>query len=161
MNLPALKLMSPPRAAWLIVCLALTALGLAHAQKPQTSLPRTALSVGMYRIDAQLATTSEQHAAGLMFRTDMPQQEGMLFVFQQPAQQCFWMKNTLIPLSVAFVADDGTIVNLDEMKAQTLNAHCSEKPVRYVLEMNTGWFAKKGLKAGNRLQGQPFDSNQP
>jgi uncharacterized membrane protein (UPF0127 family) len=77
----------------------------------------------MYRIDAQVATTSEQHPTGLMFRTDRPQHEGMLFVFQQPTQQCFWMKNTLIPLAVAFVADDGTIVNLDEMKAQTLNAH--------------------------------------
>lgn len=161
MNLPAPKLMSPPRAAWLIACLTLSVLGLAHAQKPQTSLPRTALSIGMYRIDAQLATTSEQHATGLMFRTDMPQQEGMLFVFQQPAQQCFWMKNTLIPLAVAFVADDGTIVNLDEMKEQTLNSHCSEKPVRYVLEMNTGWFSKKGLKAGSKLQGQPFSPSPP
>ncbi len=161
MTLSARNLLSPARLAWLITGLALLAHGLVHAQKPQTSLPRAALSVGMYRIDAQIATTSEQHATGLMFRTDMPQHEGMLFVFQQPTQQCFWMKNTLIPLSVAFVADDGTIVNLDEMKAQTLNAHCSEKPVRYVLEMNTGWFAKKGLKAGNKLQGQPFDSVQP
>ena len=161
MTLSARNLLLPARLAWLITGLALLANGLVHAQKPQTSLPRAALSVGMYRIDAQIATTSEQHATGLMFRTEMPQQEGMLFVFLQPTQQCFWMKNTLIPLSVAFVADDGTIVNLDEMKAQTLNAHCSEKPVRYVLEMNTGWFAKKGLKAGNKLQGQPFDSVQP
>lgn len=161
MTLPAKSLLSPARRSWLISALALVAFGLAHAQKPQTSLPRAALSIGMYRIDAQLATTNEQHATGLMFRTEMPQQEGMLFVFERPTQQCFWMKNTLIPLAVAFVADDGTIVNLDEMKAQTLNAHCSEKPVRYVLEMNTGWFSKKGLKAGNKLQGQPFDSAQP
>jgi uncharacterized membrane protein (UPF0127 family) len=161
MTLPAKSLLSPARRSWLIAALALVGLGLAHAQKPQTGLPRAALSIGMYRIDAQVATTSEQHATGLMFRTEMPQQEGMLFVFERPTQQCFWMKNTLIPLAVAFVADDGTIVNLDEMKAQTLNAHCSEKPVRYVLEMNTGWFSKKGLKAGNKLQGQPFDSAQP
>ena len=161
MTLPAKSLLSPARRSWLIAALALAGFSLAHAQKPQTSLPRAALSIGMYRIDAQLATTSEQHATGLMFRTEMPQQEGMLFVFERPTQQCFWMKNTLIPLAVAFVADDGTIVNLDEMKAQTLNAHCSEKPVRYVLEMNTGWFSKKGLKAGNKLQGQPFDSAQP
>ena len=157
----AKSLLSPFRLPWLIAGLALVGFGLVHAQKPQTSLPRTALSIGMYRIDAQLATTSEQHATGLMFRTDMPQQEGMLFVFERPTQQCFWMKNTLISLAAAFVADDGTIVNIAEMKAQALNAHCSEKPVRYVLEMNTGWFAKKGLKAGNRLQGQPFDSAQP
>jgi hypothetical protein len=142
-------------------CLLLALCGMAQAQKPQTALPRAALSIGMYRIDAQVATTSTEHATGLMFRTEMPQPEGMLFVFEQSAQQCFWMKNTLIPLAVAFVADDGTLVNLDEMKAQTLNAHCSEKPVRYVLEMNAGWFSKKGIKAGNRLQGQPFDSGKP
>jgi uncharacterized membrane protein (UPF0127 family) len=141
--------------------LAMAVCGMAQAQNPQTALPRTALSAGMYRIDAQVASTSEQHATGLMFRTEMPPQEGMLFVFQQPTQQCFWMKNTLIPLAVAFVADDGTIVNLDEMKEQTLNSHCSEKPVRYVLEMNAGWFSKKGLKAGSKLQGQPFGSPQP
>ena len=161
MPLPAKSHLSRFSIPWLAAIVALVAVGLAHAQKPQTSLPRTALSIGMYRIDAQVATTSEQHAIGLMFRTDMPQNEGMLFVFERPTQQCFWMKNTLIPLAVAFVADDGTIVNLDEMKAQTLNAHCSEKPVRYVLEMNTGWFSKKGLKAGNKLQGQPFDSARP
>ena len=95
---------------------------------------------------------------GLMFRKEMPQNEGMLFVFEAPSQQCFWMKNTLLPLSIAFVADDGTIVNIDEMKAQTLDSHCSAQPVRYVLEMNTGWFARKGIKAGARLAGPPFAS---
>jgi uncharacterized membrane protein (UPF0127 family) len=157
----AKSLLSPFRLPWLIAGLALVGFGLAQAQQPQTGLPRTALSIGMYRLDVQLATTSEQHATGLMFRTEMPQHEGMLFIFERPTQQCFWMKNTLIPLAVAFVADDGTIVNIAEMKAQALTSHCSEKPVRYVLEMNTGWFAKKGLKAGNRLQGQPFGSAQP
>ena len=157
----AKSLLSPFRLPWLIAGLALVGFGLAQAQQPQTGLPRTALSIGMYRLDVQLATTSEQHATGLMFRTEMPQHEGMLFIFERPTQQCFWMKNTLIPLAAAFVADDGTIVNIAEMKAQALAAHCSEKPVRYVLEMNTGWFAKKGLKAGNRLQGPPFDSAQP
>ena len=157
----AKSLLSPYRLPWLIAGLALVGFGLAQAQQPQTGLPRTALSIGMYRLDVQLATTSEQHAAGLMFRTEMPQHEGMLFVFERPTQQCFWMKNTLIPLAAAFVADDGTIVNIAEMKAQALTSHCSEKPVRYVLEMNTGWFAKKGLKAGNRLQGQPFGSAHP
>jgi uncharacterized membrane protein (UPF0127 family) len=87
----------------------------------------------------------------------MPQQEGMLFVFEEPSLQCFWMKNTLLPLTAAFVADDGTIVNLADMKPQTTNSHCSTKPVRYVLEMNQGWFAKKGIKAGARLAGAPFE----
>ena len=93
---------------------------------------------------------------GLMHRKEMPQHEGMLFVFEHPSQQCFWMKNTLLPLAIAFVADDGTIVNLDEMAPQTLDSHCSVRPVRYVLEMNKGWFAKKGVKAGDKLKGAPF-----
>lgn len=128
-----------------------------HAQgAPQTDLPRTKITAGMYLIDSQVATTQDQRATGLMFRKEMPQGEGMLFVFEQPGEQCFWMKNTLLPLTAAFVADDGTIVNLADMKPQTTDSHCSDKPVRFVLEMNQGWFAKKGIKAGFKLQGQPF-----
>jgi uncharacterized protein len=123
---------------------------------PQVSLPRVKLAAGMHQIDAQVASTNDERATGLMFRKEMPQHEGMLFVFDEPTQQCFWMKNTLLPLSVAFVADDGTVVNVDEMKPQTLDSHCSKKPVRYVLEMNQGWFAKKGIKPGARLAGPPF-----
>jgi len=123
---------------------------------PQMDLPRTKLSAGMYLIDTQVATTPEQREIGLMFRQQMPQAEGMLFVFGTPAEQCFWMKNTLLPLTAAFVADDGTIVNLADMKPQTTDSHCSKKPVRYVLEMNQGWFEKKGIKAGAKLGGEPF-----
>ncbi len=123
---------------------------------PQMNLPRTTLTLGIHQIQAQVAQTTEQHATGLMFRTDMPQQEGMLFVFSAPSPQCFWMKNTLIPLTAAFVADDGTIVNLENMQPQTTESHCSTKPVRYVLEVNQGWFAKKGIKAGAKLQGALF-----
>jgi hypothetical protein len=85
----------------------------------------------------------------------MPQNEGMLFIFEQPSVQCFWMKNTLLPLTAAFVTDDGSIVNLADMKPQTTDSHCSAKPVRYVLEMNQGWFARRGLSAGARLAGLP------
>jgi len=138
----------------LIAALAAT---VAMAQDPQLGLPRVALGAGMHRIDAQVAATQDQRMTGLMFREEMPQQEGMLFVFEYPSQQCFWMKNTVLPLSVAFVADDGTIVNIDEMAPQTLDSHCSTKPVRYVLEMNRGWFAKKGIKAGTKLTGVPFN----
>jgi hypothetical protein len=91
-----------------------------------------------------------------MLRKDMPQTEGMLFVFEQAGEQCFWMKNTLLPLTAAFVADDGTIVNTVDMKPETTDSHCSAKPVRYVLEMNKGWFAKKGIKAGSKLSGPMF-----
>ena len=123
---------------------------------PQLQLPRVELSAGMHRIDAQVAQSHPERQTGLMHRTEMPQHEGMLFVFEQPAKQCFWMKNTLLPLTAAFVADDGTIENLADMKPQSLESHCSSKPVRYVLEMNQGWFAKKGIKAGFKLQGAPF-----
>ncbi|MDB5875805.1 MAG: hypothetical protein JWQ07_5247 [Ramlibacter sp.] len=129
---------------------------LALAQDPQMTLPRVKLGAGMHQIDAQVAATQDQRMTGLMYRQEMPQQEGMLFVFEYPSQQCFWMRNTLLPLSAAFVGDDGTIVNIEDMAPQTDDSHCSAKPVRYVLEMNKGWFAKKGIKAGTRLTGVPF-----
>lgn len=129
----------------------------AHAQPaPQLDLPRIKVSAGMYQIDTQVAATPAQREIGLMFRKDMPMHEGMLFAFEQATVQCFWMKNTLLPLTAAFVADDGTIVNLADMKPQTTDAHCSKKPVRFVLEMNRGWFAKKGIKEGFKLVGKPF-----
>jgi uncharacterized membrane protein (UPF0127 family) len=109
----------------------------------------------MHLIDAQLARTNDERATGLMHRKEMPQHEGMLFEFEQPSQQCFWMKNTLLPLSAAFVADDGTVVNVEDMKPQTLDSHCSARPVRFVLEMNQGWFAKRGIKPGFKLAGLP------
>ena len=139
-----------------LVLAAVLAASLASAQEPQMNLPRVRLAAGMHQIDAQVAATPEQRMTGLMHRKEMPRNEGMLFVFDYPSQQCFWMKNTLLPLSIAFLEDDGTIVNIHEMAPQTLESHCSEKPVRYVLEMNKGWFAKKGIKAGQKLAGAPF-----
>lgn len=124
---------------------------------PQMDLPRAKLSAGMHLIDAQVAATQDQRSVGLMFRREMPQSEGMLFAFEQASVQCFWMKNTLLPLTAAFVANDGTIVNLADMKPQTTDSHCSKEPVRYVLEMNQGWFGKRGIKAGFKLRGQPFE----
>ena len=138
-----------------------TAFAPAMAQEvPQMGLPRVKLSAGMHQIDAQVALQPNQRQIGLMFRKEMPASEGMLFVFEQAGKQCFWMKDTLIPLTAAFVADDGTIVNLADMKPQVTDSHCSEKPVRYVLEMNVGWFAKKGIKAGSKLAGQPFEKTR-
>ena len=148
--------MKPAIPALALLALA-AALLPAAAQDAQLNLPRVTLSAGMHQIDAQLAQTPEQRATGLMFRKEMPQHEGMLFAFEQPSVQCFWMKNTLLPLTAAFVADDGSIVNLENMKPQTTDSHCSEKPVRYVLEMNQGWFTKKGIKPGMKLTGTPFE----
>ena len=143
------------RSAALALLLALSPL-VPSAQEGPQKLPAIQLGAGMHLIQAQVASTPEQRATGLMFRADMPANEGMLFVFEEPAGQCFWMKNTLLPLTAAFVADDGTIVNLADMKPKTLDSHCSAKPVRYVLEMHQGWFAKRGIKPGTRLTGAPF-----
>ncbi len=126
------------------------------AQQPQTQLPRVQLRAGMHLIQAQVASTPNQRNVGLMWRREMGANEGMLFVFEQAGVQCFWMQNTLLPLTAAFVDDDGTIVNLADMQPQTTDSHCSAKPVRYVLEMHQGWFAKRGIQAGHRLAGEMF-----
>ncbi len=143
---------------WITATVTTTALLMATsavAQEAQT-LSTLPLQAGFHRITAQMARTPDQRQIGLMFRKDMPEHEGMLFVFDAPAVQCFWMKNTLLPLSAAFVRDDGSIVNIVDMKPQSLDSHCSKEPVRYVLEMNQGWFDKRGLGPGKKLGGEPF-----
>ena len=143
---------------WIRLCF-WVGLGLASAQAqegPQLDLARVKLQAGMYQIDAQVAQTPQQRAIGLMNRREMPTHEGMLFIFEQASIQCFWMKNTLLPLTAAFVADDGTIVNLADMTPQSTQSHCAAKPVRFVLEMHQGWFAKKNMAAGFKLSGPPF-----
>ena len=134
-------------------------LGTYAQNMPQLDLPRINLAANMHQMNVQIASTPRQREIGLMFRRVMPANEGMLFVFEQPAVQCFWMKNTILPLSAAFVADDGSIVNIVDMQAQTTKPHCSQKAVRYVLELNLGWFTKRGIKAGFRLTGIPFAHN--
>ena len=140
-------------AVWMGACLFAGMAEPAHAQEQAQALPTTQLSAGMHLIKAQLATSPSQRQIGLMFRRSMPSNEGMLFVFDSPSQQCFWMRNTLLPLLIAFLRDDGTVVNIDDMKPQTDDSHCSHQPVRFVLEMNVGWFAKRGIKAGSVIQG--------
>jgi len=141
---------------WLALALGL-AVGSAWAQNaPQPKLDAVTLSAGMHNIRAEVARTPLQTQTGMMLRTEMAPHEGMLFVFEQASPQCFWMKNTPLPLSIAFVADDGTVVNILDMKPQVLDSHCSTQPVRFALEMNQGWFAKRGIKPGARLKGPPF-----
>ncbi len=123
---------------------------------PQPRLQTIELTAGMHVIRAELAIKPAQQATGMMFRTEMPGNEGMLFVNDDLGTRCFWMRNTLIPLTIAFLADDGTIVNLADMQPRSEASHCSSQPVRYALEMRQGWFAKRGLKAGARLRGKPF-----
>jgi uncharacterized membrane protein (UPF0127 family) len=141
---------------WIGTLALLGGASVAWAQDGPQSLPQIRLNAGIHNINAELAATPQQREIGLMFRKEMAVNDGMLFVFERGAKQCFWMKNTLIPLSVAFIADDGSVVNIEAMKPQTLNGHCSLQPVRYVLEMNDGWFAKRGIKPGSKLHGAPF-----
>jgi uncharacterized membrane protein (UPF0127 family) len=124
-------------------------------EAPQMNLPVVQLNAGMHNIRAQVATGFAVYK-GLMYRREMPQHEGMLFVYDTPAVQCFYMRNTYLPLSIAFIADDGSIVNIRDMQPQTENSHCADKPVRYALEMHQGWFAKRGIKPGFKLTGAPF-----
>lgn len=115
--------------------------------------PEMELSMGMYLIEAEVASTESARERGLMFREKMSANHGMLFVFPAARHECMWMKNTVMPLSVAFLDDHGVIVNVEEMQARTLNSHCSVGLVRYALEMNAGWFEQHGFSAGTLLQG--------
>lgn len=119
--------------------------------------PETDLNIGLYVIKAEVAATPAQREQGLMFRTEMAPNEGMVFIFEQPASVCMWMKNTLLPLSVAFIDGSGRIVNIEDMKPQTLDSHCSKKDtlVRYALEMNLDWFKKKNIKPGAIISNLP------
>jgi uncharacterized protein len=148
--------MPPPRCLLALVIAMLAWCGSALANDAPQKLPTISMNAGMHLIQAEVARTPEQRGIGLMHRPAMGANEGMLFVFESAAQQCFWMKNTLLPLSIAFLADDGQVVNIEDMAPQTLNGHCSRQPVRYALEMNQGWFAKRGVKPGSRLQGGPL-----
>lgn len=121
------------------------------------SFGTTQLSAGMHLIKAEVAASEAERQQGLMFREKMAGNAGMVFVFDKPASQCMWMKNTLLPLSVAFIDAEGKIVNIEDMQPQTLDNHCSQKgaAVRYALEMNLGWFKKNHIKPGTGIEGLP------
>ncbi len=141
---------------WLVAGLLLLGVLPALAQNGPQKLPAQRLSAGIHQIQAEIARTPQQRAIGLMNRPTLGGNEGMLFIFDEAAPQCFWMKNTLIPLSIAFLGDDGTILQLADMPPRTLESTCSTRPVRLVLEMNKGWFAQRSLQVGSRLSGPPF-----
>lgn len=116
-------------------------------------MPLTELSIGMYRIEAEVAATQDNRMVGLMQRRSMPANHGMLFVFTEQQRHCMWMRNTLLPLSVAFLDEQGRILNVEDMQPQTEDNHCAAKPARFALEMNLGWFKQKGLAAGTKING--------
>jgi len=133
----------------LVLAFAVTATG-AAAQAPVVQL-----NAGMHLIRAEVAADNGTRMTGLMHRASLPANAGMLFVFEEAAAHCMWMKNTLIPLSVAFLDERGAIINVEEMKPQTEDSHCARRPARYALEMNRGWFASRGIKPGSRIGGIP------
>ena len=118
-------------------------------------LPTVELKSGIYRIQAEIADTPNAREVGLMNRTSMPTNSGMLFIFEQKAGHCFWMNNTKIPLSIAFIADDCKIVNIEEMQAETTNNHCPKAAIRYALEMNKQWFSERVIVPGSVISGLP------
>jgi uncharacterized membrane protein (UPF0127 family) len=126
---------------------------LSAAAWAQSAMPMLELSAGFHRIEAEVAANDQNRQLGLMNRQAMPPQHGMLFVFPQKNTHCMWMRNTLLPLSVAFMDEDGVIINIEDMKPQTEDNHCARVPARYALEMNLGWFAQRGIKAGAKLKG--------
>ncbi len=119
----------------------------------QNAMPVMELTAGFHRIEAEVAATDQNRQVGLMNRKSMPQQRGMLFVFTQNNTHCMWMRNTLLPLSVAFLNEQGVIINIEDMQPQTENNHCAKVPARYALEMNLGWFAQRGIKPGSKVGG--------
>jgi len=129
----------------------------AHAQmgKPNTGLPTTKLTIGSQTLTAEIAANDEQRATGLMHRFSLPPDHGMLYVFEQVRPLSFWMRNTYIPLSIAFIDANGRIVNIEEMAPQNDRSTWSAGPALYALEMRKGWFAQKGIKPGAIVQGLP------
>ena len=116
-------------------------------------LPAISINAGLYVIRAEVANTFETRARGLMYRETLGPNQGMLFVFQAVERHCMWMKNTPLPLSVAFIDERGEVVSISEMAPHTETSHCAARPARFALEMNKGWFAAKGVRAGSKIQG--------
>ena len=144
-----------PRSVLLAIGFVVAAAAATASAQGNARLPTLKLNAGIHVITAEVAADDPARARGLMFREKLGPNEGMLFLFGAATQQCMWMRNTVIPLSVAFIADDGRIINIADMAPRDETSHCSQQPVRYALEMERGWFAKRGLAAGARIGGLP------
>ncbi len=157
---PIIAKLSPANPKSALVCAAVLGLAIAafspgaYAQTP-TSLPTIDLYLGMHRLKTEVAIKPQDRAVGLMWRKSMPENHGMLFVFDSHAIHCFWMRNTYIPLSIAFLRDDGSIVNIKDMQPQQDASHCPTEPVRYALEVNQGWFDKRNIADPVKVRGLP------
>ncbi|MFC5768956.1 DUF192 domain-containing protein [Thauera sinica] len=125
----------------------------ALAASARADLPLAELGAGMYRIEAEVVNTFQTRQTGLMNRQTMPPQRGMVFVFPEDAMHCMWMRNTYLPLSVAFLDAQGRVLNVEDMQPQTEDNHCAAGAARYALEMNIGWFRERGVKPGDTIRG--------
>lgn len=138
------------RLGALVLALAVLTAGLRPAQ---AQLPVVELGAGMHLIHAELAADDPSRMRGLMFRKSLGPNEGMLFVFDESTTHCMWMKNTLVPLSVAFLDESARIVNVADMVPQSEESHCATRPARYALEMQRGWFSERGIGQGFVIRG--------
>ena len=116
-------------------------------------LPQTVLSIGQHQLTAEVASTDATRATGLMHRRMLPENRGMLFIFSGIAMHGMWMMNTYVPLSVAFLDAKGVIINIADMTPHTQTSHNATRPAKYALEVNQGWFAKRGIKPGDKVEG--------
>ena len=148
---PLLRALLPAFALLAAVSAAPPVAAQRQVSQAQPTLPIVTLQAGIHRIRAELAATAPTREIGLMHRESLAPNHGMLFVFDDKGGYCFWMRNTLIPLSIAFVDDDGSIVNIADMAPGSEQSHCPSKAVRFALEMEQGWFEKRGIGPGEKL----------
>ena len=127
----------------------------ASAAQTVVELPTVPLTINGNKLTAEVAMTTDQQMTGLMYRFSLKPDHGMVFVFDRSEQRAFWMKNTYIPLSIAFVTADGRILNIEDMAPRDETSHLSAGPAMYAIEMRKGWFAERGIKAGDRVSGLP------
>ena len=139
----------------LIAALVTAFASFSNAQEAQPTLPIVPLQTGLYVIQAEVAQSFNHQAMGLMFREKMADNAGMIFLWDESSKRCMWMRNTLLPLSVAFIDAHGKILNIEDMQPKTEDSHCSKGDAKYALEMNQGWFKKKRIAPGAKITGIP------
>ncbi len=147
--------MKKPRTLFATTILVAAASVYSAFAQPIPQFSTTSLNIGIHLIKAEVASNEVEREYGLMFREKMAANEGMLFIFEKPQVVCMWMKNTLLPLSVAFIDNNGKIINIENMMAQTTDSHCSKKPAQFALEMNQGWFKTKSIQPDTPIEGLP------
>jgi uncharacterized membrane protein (UPF0127 family) len=151
--MPSMPRLDPTAAARFLAAALLACAAVASAA--DAPMKTTTLKVGSHPLKVEIAASDPEREKGLMFRKQMGRNDGMLFVFDEPAYHAMWMKNTLIPLSVAFVDREGVILNILDMEPQTLDSHQAAGPAVYAIETHKGWYAEHQVKAGDRVAGLP------